>query len=80
MHNHGNVEFRTYKVSKPQGSHNVNKTDMSHMRGEGGRGKAKWGSKRWIINQLKSEVEVLLEQVVIDLGHDFKVPVYWFGL
>ena len=46
----------------------------------GGRGKAKWGSKRWIINQLKSEVEVLLEQVVIDLGHDPKVPVYWFGL
>ena len=31
MHNHGNVEFRTYQVSKPQGSHNVNKTDMSHM-------------------------------------------------
>ena len=32
MHNHGNMEFRTYEVSKPQGSHNVNKTDMSYMR------------------------------------------------
>ena len=31
MHNHGKVEFCTYEVSKPQGSHNVNKTDMSHM-------------------------------------------------
>ena len=38
MHNHGNVEFRTYKASKPQGSHNVNKTDMSHVRGGGGGG------------------------------------------
>ena len=33
MHNHGNVEFHTYYVSKPQGSHSVNNTDMSHQSG-----------------------------------------------
>ena len=32
MRNHGNEEFRTFWVSKARGSHNVNKTAMSHMR------------------------------------------------
>ena len=32
MRNHGNMEFYTFWVSKPQGSHYINKTDMSHIR------------------------------------------------
>ena len=39
-----------------------------------------YSSIGWIISQLGSEVGVLVEQGVIDLGHGPKVPVYWVGL
>ena len=45
-----------------------------------GRGKAKWGSTKWIINQLESEVGALVEQGIIDLWHGPKAPVYKVGL
>ena len=34
---------------------------------------AKWDSTGWVINQLESEVGMLFEQGVIDLGHGPKV-------